>query len=95
MSLVEGNGSRRRPDDIFPAIDELRIPVDLANLLTAGDPEPVRLALKRLAAMRGCVRERKPRRRADVAIADAVGMEPAEIEHMFRCSRSRSTTSGT
>ena len=50
----------------------------------AGDPEPVRLALKRLAAMRGFVRERNLGGEPDSAIAAAVGMEPAEIDHMFR-----------
>jgi nitrate reductase beta subunit len=85
MSLVEGNGSDADPDDVFPAIDELRIPIDyLANLLTAGDPEPVRLALKRLAAMRGFVRERNLGGEPDAAIATAVGMKPDEIDAMFR-----------
>ncbi|MFA9401383.1 MAG: 4Fe-4S dicluster domain-containing protein, partial [Acidobacteriota bacterium] len=46
------------PDDIFGAIDELRIPVDyMASMFTAGDPGPVREALKRLAAMREAMRE--------------------------------------
>ena len=51
--MLEGDGYEADPDDVFPAIDELRIPLDyLANLLSAGDEAPVRLALKRLAAMR-------------------------------------------
>jgi nitrate reductase beta subunit len=59
MSLIEGEGSEADPDDVFPAIDELRIPVKyLANMLAAGDEEPVRLALKRLAAMRRVMREK-------------------------------------
>jgi nitrate reductase beta subunit len=85
MSLVEGSGSDADPDDVFPAIEELRIPVEyLANLLTAGDPNPVRLALKRLAAMRGFIRERNLGGKPDAAVAAAVGMEPAEIDQMFR-----------
>ena len=40
------------PDDVFPAIDELRIPIAyLANMLTAGDEEPVRLALEEIGAI--------------------------------------------
>jgi nitrate reductase beta subunit len=59
MSLVEGDGATGDPDDVFPVIDELRIPISyLANMLTAGAEEPVRFALKRLAAMRSFMRER-------------------------------------
>ncbi len=85
MSLVEGSESDADPDDVFPAIDELRIPIEyLANLLTAGDPEPVRMALKRLAAMRAFIRERNLGGIPDEAVAAAVGMETAEIDQMFR-----------
>jgi nitrate reductase beta subunit len=85
MSLVEGPGSEADPDDVFPAIDELRIPIEyLANMLTAGDPEPVRVALRRLAAMRGWTREKNLGGEPDPAVAAAVGMEPADIDAMFR-----------
>jgi len=85
MSLIEGVGSEADPDDVFPAIDELRIPIRyLANLLTAGDEEPVRLALKRLAAMRRTMREKSLGAEPDPSLAEAVGMEPGEIEAMFR-----------
>ena len=40
-------------DNLFGAVDALRIPVDyLAGLFTAGDPAPVTAVLRRLAAMR-------------------------------------------
>ena len=85
MSLVEGPGSEADPDDVFPAIEELRIPIEyLANLLTAGDPEPVRVALRRLAAMRSWMRERNLGGEPDGRVAAAVGMEPSAIEAMFR-----------
>ena len=58
MSMIEGKGSDADADDVFEAIAELRIPIQyLANLLTAGNEEPVRLALNRLAAMRRYMRE--------------------------------------
>ena len=96
MSLVEGNGSDADPDDVFPAIDELRIPVDyLANLLTAGDPEPVRLALKRLAAMRGFVRERNLGGEPGEAIEPQSAWSPPKSTTCSGCSRSPSTTSAT
>ncbi|WP_031464544.1 nitrate reductase subunit beta [Sciscionella sediminilitoris] len=43
--------------NLFGAIDALRIPVEyLAELFTAGDPDPVRRSLRTLAAMRGHMR---------------------------------------
>ena len=85
MSMIEGAGSEADPDDVFPVIDELRIPVKyLANMLTAGNEEPVRLALKRLAAMRSHMRARMLGGEPDPVIADAVGLTPESIERMFR-----------
>ena len=63
----------------------MRIPVEyLAGFLAAGDPEPVRRSLGRLAAMRRFMRAANVDGRVDAAIARDVGMEPAEIEEMFR-----------
>ena len=85
MSMIEGDGSDADPDDVFPAIDELRIPIAyLANMLTAGDEAPVRVALKRLAAMRRYMREQTMGDDPDASVAAAVGMEPEAIERMFR-----------
>ena len=53
VSTLETDGYEADPDDVFGAIDHLRIPLEyLANLLTAGDVEVVRAVLHRLAAMR-------------------------------------------
>ncbi len=96
MSMIEGAGSEADPDDVFPVIDELRIPVKyLANMLTAGNEEPVRLALKRLAAMRSHMRARMLGGEPDPVIADAVGLTPSRSSGCSGCSRSRSTTSAT
>ena len=44
-------------DNLFGAIDTLRIPVEyLAGLFTAGDTAPVTAVLQRLAAMRAYMR---------------------------------------
>lgn len=73
------------PDDVFPAIDSLRIPIQyLANLLTAGDEEVVRLVLKKLAAMRGYMREKTLSGTGDASVAASVGMEPQTMEDMYR-----------
>jgi hypothetical protein len=53
-------------------------------LLAAGDDEVVRSVLKRLAAMRSYMRARTIDQHTDVAVAASVGMEPAEIEDMYR-----------
>ena len=85
MSLVEGPGSEAAPDDVFPAIDELRIPVRyLANLLSAGDEDVVRRVLKRLAAMRAHMRAHALGAEPDPRIAAQVGMDAAGIEDMYR-----------
>jgi nitrate reductase beta subunit len=83
--MIEGRGSEADPDDVFPAIDDLRIPIAyLANLLTAGDEAPVRLALKRLAAMRAIMRERNLGAEPDPAVAEAVGLDLAGLERLYR-----------
>jgi nitrate reductase / nitrite oxidoreductase, beta subunit len=83
LGLVE-NGEPD-PDDVFPAIEALRIPIQyLANLLSAGDEEVIRDVLKKLAAMRGYMREKTLSGRGDAAVAAAVGMDPQTIEDMYR-----------
>jgi nitrate reductase / nitrite oxidoreductase, beta subunit len=73
------------PGDVFATIDELRIPVEyLASMLSAGDPEPVRLALRRLAAMRAYKRTETVDGDADAALARAVGIDPEDMELMFQ-----------
>jgi nitrate reductase beta subunit len=85
MSMIEGEGSEADPDDVFPVIDELRIPVKyLANMLTAGNEEPVRIALKRLAAMRTHMREHLLGAEPDPRVAESVGLTPESVERMYR-----------
>jgi len=80
MGFVEGEGSEADPDDVYPAIDELRIPIQyLANLLSAGDEEVIRRVLKRLAAMRGYMREKNLAGENYTSIAASVGMEPQTL----------------
>ena len=53
MNYFEGKDSIKNPDMIFPAIEEMRIPIQyLANMLTAGDTETVKGSLQRMAMMR-------------------------------------------
>src|SRR5690625_6843251 len=57
MNYFEGRDSINNPDMIFPAIEEMRIPIQyLANMLTAGDTEAVKHSLQRMAMMRSYMR---------------------------------------
>jgi nitrate reductase beta subunit len=85
LEFAAGPEGDADPDDVFPAIDDLRIPVSyLANLLAAGDEEPVRLALRRQAAMRKVMRERTLGGEPDAALATEVGLGLGELEDMYR-----------
>ncbi|MEV0168813.1 respiratory nitrate reductase beta subunit [Nonomuraea fuscirosea] len=71
--------------NLFGAIDALRIPVGyLAELFTAGDPEPVRAVLRRLAAMRSYMRRLNLGREPDESIATAAGLRGEQVEGMHR-----------
>ncbi|WP_207550215.1 nitrate reductase subunit beta [Thermostaphylospora chromogena] len=71
--------------NLFGAIDALRIPVGyLAGLFTAGDPEPVRAVLRRLAAMRSYMREINLGREPREEIAEAAGMTGESVREMYR-----------
>jgi nitrate reductase beta subunit len=72
-------------ENLFAAIEALRIPVEyLAELFTAGDPYPVKGALRTLAAMRSHMRRVNLGEDVDPAIAAAVGMTGDEIESLYR-----------
>ncbi len=72
-------------DGILPKIESLRIPVKyLANLLTAGEEEPVVLALKRLMAMRVYMRGKHVDGAPNAEVLDAVGLSVAQVEEMYR-----------
>ena len=72
------------PDNIFAAIDTLRIPVEyLANLFTAGRVAPVRDALRRLAMVRTVMRAHQLGTHPDVDPAD-VGLSDDDAEDLFR-----------
>ncbi len=71
--------------NLFAAIEALRIPIDyLAQLFTAGDPEPVDAVLRKLAAMRCYMRDIKMGRDPNEAIAAAVGMTGEQMYDMYR-----------
>ncbi len=72
-------------DGVIPDVDSLRIPLKyLANLLTAGDEEPVKLALKRLLAMRAYKRAETVDGVADTSVLADVGLSEAQVKEMYR-----------
>lgn len=82
---VEGQGSSLDASDIFPAIDNMRIPVEyLANLLTAGDTERIRDVLRKMAVMRIHMRNQQTGKTSDPALLNLVGMDTQEVEDMYR-----------
>ncbi len=73
------------PDGVFAAIEALRVPAEyLANLFTAGDPEPVRAALRKLAAVRSAMRAAQLGTRAPAGLAGSAGATQADLEDLFR-----------
>ncbi|WP_425406575.1 nitrate reductase subunit beta [Hwanghaeella sp.] len=72
-------------DGGMPDVRSLRIPVKyLANLLTAGDEEPVVKALERMLAMRAYMRSKSIEGVIDTSIAERVGLTGAMIEDMYK-----------
>ena len=71
--------------DLDKIIDSLRIPITyLANLLSAGDEKPVRLALKRLAAVRQYMRSVRVEESIDAEVLDSVGLTLEAAQAIYR-----------
>ncbi|MCX3306441.1 nitrate reductase subunit beta [Bacillus sp. NEAU-CP5] len=85
MNLFEGKGSRQTAEAIFPAIDQMRIPIDyLAQLLTAGDTDHIRSTLKKMSVMRQYMRAVQTNKSIDPALVSSVGLTEQQIEDMYR-----------
>ncbi|MGV9899836.1 nitrate reductase subunit beta, partial [Streptomyces tendae] len=84
-ALTETGHDGEDADNLFGAIDTLRIPLEyLAELFTAGDTGPVRASLEKLAAMRAHMRSVNLGEDPDPAVCAGVGMRPEEIQEMYR-----------
>jgi len=71
-------------DDIHDP-EVMRIPLTyLANLLTAGDKEPVRMALRRLMALRSYMRSKRLQGNADTGVLEKVEMTEEMAQGMYR-----------
>ncbi len=84
-NVLEEDGFEADPDEVFPAIDSMRIPVDyLAGLLAAGDADVIRSVLRRLAAMRHYMRKREVLGVHDTSRVEVAGMTAGDVEDMYR-----------
>ncbi len=85
MNMIEGNGSIAKEEDIFPAIDDMRIPIEyLANLLTAGNKEHIRTVLKKMAVMRAFMRAETTGKSYDMSYMEELGLDAEEVRKMYR-----------
>lgn len=83
--IEQGNIAASERDGILPDIESLRIPVHyLANLLTAGDDEPVLAALRKLFAVRHFMRVRQVEGEDDPALLAAAGLTLVQAEQIHR-----------
>ena len=72
-------------DGVIPDVDSLRIPLKyLANLLTAGDEEPVKAALNKMLAMRAYKRSQQVDGVEDLQVLEQVGLTKLQVEEMYR-----------
>jgi nitrate reductase beta subunit len=70
---------------IFPAFDELRIPVKyLANMLTAGDVNPVEKALQVMILLREFMRRKTVDGVTDLELLEEHGVTEAMMDDMYR-----------
>lgn len=70
---------------IIPDVKSLRIPLTyLANLLTAGEEKPVRVALERMLAMRAYMRGKHVDGVLNNDLLEQVGLTQALVEDMYR-----------
>jgi nitrate reductase beta subunit len=96
VSTLETDGYEADPDEVFGAIDHLRIPLEyLANLLTAGDTDVVRAVLHRLAAMRAYMRKRRSSARPTMSCRAGSASPRPSSSGCTGCWRSRSTRTDT
>ena len=70
---------------VIPDVKSLRIPLTyLANLLTAGEEKPVRIALERMLAMRAYMRDRHVDGVNNLELLSQVGLSQEMVEDMYR-----------
>ena len=83
--LTEQGHDGENRDNLFGAIESLRIPIEyLAELFTAGDTDLVEFVLQKLASMRSYMRDVNLGRETNPLIPGSVGMSEEEMYEMYR-----------
>ena len=71
--------------DYFAKVDDMRIPAQyFANILTAGDPQPIRQALAKLVALREFMRKKTVDSVEHPDVPEALGLSAEQYEDMYR-----------
>jgi nitrate reductase beta subunit len=86
-NIPEGEESKTdaSKNNYFTKVDEMRIPVQyLANLLTAGDVEPIRHALAKLVALREYMRSKTVDGEAEPVVASSLELAGEQYEEMYQ-----------
>jgi nitrate reductase / nitrite oxidoreductase, beta subunit len=85
QSQIDQGNLATGPDGAIPRRETMRTPVRyLANLLTAGDEQPVIEALEKLIAMRSYQRSVHVDGKADTRALDAVGITEQQAKDMYQ-----------
>ena len=85
QSAIDQGRLPTEADGCIPKSDALRLPVKyLANLLTAGKEEPIRLAINRMLAMRSYMRSIHVEGKPDTVVLANAGIDEATAKEMYR-----------
>ncbi|MEZ5758907.1 MAG: nitrate reductase subunit beta [Emcibacteraceae bacterium] len=78
-------GKIKSQDGVMPDINDMRIPVKyLANMLTGGAEDPIRLALSRMMTMRQYMRGKKIEGVEKADLLEKVGLTKELVEDMYK-----------
>ena len=85
QSQIDQGNLSTMSDGAIPSIETMRLPMKyLANMFTAGDEEPIVLALKRMIAMRSFYRSENVEGKTDLAVLEEVGLDEVQVREMYR-----------
>ncbi len=85
LKMFEGDVSATNVNEIFPAIDQMRIPIQyLANLLTGGNEKVIRDVLKKMVLMRQYMRTKDIGKSFDNKLLEDAGIDALTVEEMYR-----------
>ena len=84
-NVFEGKDMDGSLEAMFPAISQMRIPLDyLTNLLSAGDKGVIMNVLQKIVVMRHYMRAKTLGKMTSGILLEKIGMTPEVIEEMYR-----------